>query len=355
MKDLFTDGPDNLNPPAIVQQADVTAASIHEELEREDNRQGWFRAEKLWQLKEQFGETDDQIGNRHGWSQQYVNTTRRVWELFGKERSGYNSGVVFKHCLAALAWDNADECLNWAAEMDANVAEMKAWRRSQNGEDLTVEADPPETVPNTGGRTEREAPESRPVGQSSVPAVDEPVDAPRAAEPKLDKAPAQKKKPAEATPEPVKPPGIGEAIEAVTRLADELRDEHERKRFAGHLRKQADLLDPPRVNGKFVAPTVYEVSSYATENSLSLDGQAFVDFYESKGWLVGRVKMKDWRAAARNWSRRDSNGTNGFSANRSVARVAPIDHGPERIDVDYTTGEGVEEDESFDPSNPFGV
>ena len=30
-----------------------------------------------------------------------------------------------------------------------------------------------------------------------------------------------------------------------------------------------------------------------------------MDFYESKGWMVGRSKMKDWKAAARNWAARD--------------------------------------------------
>jgi len=351
MTSLF-DGPD---APAIVQE-EQSEQQLIETSRAADSAAAWVVGECafLWTQKYAKGRKDSDFARMIGMESEQVAQRRRVYEAFADVRVSYTC-MKFSHFRAALAWDDSAECLAWADENGANVAEMMAFHRMQNGEDLTVEADPPETVPNTGGRTEREAPESRPVGQSSVPAVDEPVDAPRAAEPKLDKAPAQKKKPAEATPEPVKPPGIGEAIEAVTRLADELRDEHERKRFAGHLRKQADLLDPPRVNGKFVAPTVYEVSSYATENSLSLDGQAFVDFYESKGWLVGRVKMKDWRAAARNWSRRDSNGTNGFSANRSVARVAPIDHGPERIDVDYTTGEGVEEDESFDPSNPFGV
>ena len=36
-----------------------------------------------------------------------------------------------------------------------------------------------------------------------------------------------------------------------------------------------------------------------------MDGQAFMDFYASKGWRVGNQPMKDWKAAVRNWARRD--------------------------------------------------
>ena len=35
-----------------------------------------------------------------------------------------------------------------------------------------------------------------------------------------------------------------------------------------------------------------------------------MDYYESKGWLVGRSKMKDWRAAVRNWERRERGSAN---------------------------------------------
>ena len=37
-----------------------------------------------------------------------------------------------------------------------------------------------------------------------------------------------------------------------------------------------------------------------------MDADAFIDFYASKDWMIGRNKMKDWKAAVRNWNRRDS-------------------------------------------------
>lgn len=55
---------------------------------------------------------------------------------------------------------------------------------------------------------------------------------------------------------------------------------------------------------RFAPPSVEEVKSYCTERSNQVDAQTFVDFYECKGWFVGKNKMKDWRAAVRTWERR---------------------------------------------------
>lgn len=57
--------------------------------------------------------------------------------------------------------------------------------------------------------------------------------------------------------------------------------------------------------GRFLPPTVDEVREYATEHSYGVDADAFVAFYESKGWMVGKNKMKDWRAALRGWNSRN--------------------------------------------------
>lgn len=56
----------------------------------------------------------------------------------------------------------------------------------------------------------------------------------------------------------------------------------------------------------FVAPSLQEVSDYISEKGYTVDARQFVDFYESKGWMVGSNKMKDWRAAVRTWTRRQN-------------------------------------------------
>ena len=56
---------------------------------------------------------------------------------------------------------------------------------------------------------------------------------------------------------------------------------------------------------RFVAPSPDEVMAYCQENGIQIDADRFVDYYASKGWLVGKSPMKDWRAAARGWAKRD--------------------------------------------------
>ena len=56
-------------------------------------------------------------------------------------------------------------------------------------------------------------------------------------------------------------------------------------------------------NKRFTPPTVEEVKAYCQERNNGIDAEAFVSFYESKGWLIGKNKMKDWKAAVRTWER----------------------------------------------------
>lgn len=62
------------------------------------------------------------------------------------------------------------------------------------------------------------------------------------------------------------------------------------------------------VNGKknkrFTAPSVDEVREYCLERKNNIDPEAFVAFYESKGWKVGNTPMKDWKCAITTWERR---------------------------------------------------
>lgn len=70
----------------------------------------------------------------------------------------------------------------------------------------------------------------------------------------------------------------------------------------------ANSLNSPKRNSRFIPPTAEEVREYCVEHNYSVDPQRFVDFYECKGWMVGKNKMKDWKAAVRTWVRRDQEG-----------------------------------------------
>lgn len=54
---------------------------------------------------------------------------------------------------------------------------------------------------------------------------------------------------------------------------------------------------------KFTKPTLQEVKAYCIERGNDVDPERFINHYEANGWMVGRNKMKDWRAAVRNWER----------------------------------------------------
>lgn len=69
--------------------------------------------------------------------------------------------------------------------------------------------------------------------------------------------------------------------------------------------KEKDIPNGISKKKVFTPPTVEEVRAYCQERGNNIEPQRFVDFYESKGWMVGKNKMKDWKAAVRNWENRD--------------------------------------------------
>lgn len=54
---------------------------------------------------------------------------------------------------------------------------------------------------------------------------------------------------------------------------------------------------------RFTPPTVEDVRAYCQERRNNVDPQRFIDYYSSNGWMVGKNKMKDWKAAVRTWER----------------------------------------------------
>lgn len=55
---------------------------------------------------------------------------------------------------------------------------------------------------------------------------------------------------------------------------------------------------------RFYPPTIDEVKQYCEERKNNIDPMAFIDFYSSKGWMIGKNRMKDWKAAVRTWERK---------------------------------------------------
>lgn len=62
----------------------------------------------------------------------------------------------------------------------------------------------------------------------------------------------------------------------------------------------------PKTMGRFSPPSLDEVIAYCEERNRGVDAERWYNFYTSKGWMVGKNKMKDWRAAVRTWEQKDA-------------------------------------------------
>ncbi len=130
--------------------------------------------------------------------------------------------------------------------------------------------------------------------------------------------------------------------------------ENAQKRWGGNATPLVPHRDPNAIKGKeskgkeikekekkdlktttqrqFEKPTAQQVFEYAKSLSFDLDGQSFVDYYEARGWSLGRSPMRSWQAAVRTWkTRRSQNGRIGTHETRNQAIGEP-----ERVDSKYS-------------------
>lgn len=68
--------------------------------------------------------------------------------------------------------------------------------------------------------------------------------------------------------------------------------------------KETRVRDREKSKSKrFIPPSVQEIREYVTEMDYPVDPERFFDYYETRGWIAGKTKMKDWKAAVRLWAR----------------------------------------------------
>lgn len=58
-------------------------------------------------------------------------------------------------------------------------------------------------------------------------------------------------------------------------------------------------------DASFLPPSPLEVQAYMSEIGFNGNGELFCDYYQAKGWMIGKNKMKDWKAAVRTWSKNE--------------------------------------------------
>ena len=80
-------------------------------------------------------------------------------------------------------------------------------------------------------------------------------------------------------------------------------ERREREKSPLHPPKEKDQettnnnLTRARARERFVKPTVEEVAAHVKARGYTFDAEQFWNYYESKGWLVGRAQMKSWQSA----------------------------------------------------------
>lgn len=66
-------------------------------------------------------------------------------------------------------------------------------------------------------------------------------------------------------------------------------------------------------NTAWVKPSVDEIREYCNSRKNNIDPEEFYDFYQSKGWMVGKNHMKDWKACVRTWEKKKVTSGKSFS------------------------------------------
>ena len=87
---------------------------------------------------------------------------------------------------------------------------------------------------------------------------------------------------------------------------------------------------------KRFAPSRTEIEEYISSENLSVDAEAFFNFYESNGWMVGKNRMKDWQATVRTWNSRSKT-----QNTREKPRVKSKYADYETTEVDYAEWERI--------------
>lgn len=69
------------------------------------------------------------------------------------------------------------------------------------------------------------------------------------------------------------------------------------------VKEEVKVKEKVKNKGRFTPPTLEEVKSYCEERKNNVDAQKWIDFYEAKGWMIGKNKMTNWKAAVRTWEK----------------------------------------------------
>ncbi len=277
----------------ITQRAEDTEQQLIDMAAAAVRQSNWTIGEAASKWTELYasGRTDEDFAELIGSSRQVVNYARRVYDRFCPRGGKHN--FAWREWKVIVTWPDADECLDWAEATSATFGEMNAWRNMKHGEQSRrpvqtpiqqpAEPQPPIAWPTDAKHrtVEEQTRNEAPVGEAS---------------------PATRQPPAKSHPVAKSvdlKQAASEAIKALRQLASGA-DIKRKRATAGSLRRLADEFDPPATD---IPPRVELVESYCEERENGISAEAFWDFYQSKGWKIGKDRMRDWQAAVRNAER----------------------------------------------------
>lgn len=98
----------------------------------------------------------------------------------------------------------------------------------------------------------------------------------------------------------------------------------------------------------FTPPTLQQVQEYCRQRSNQINSQTFIDFYTSKNWMIGKNKMKDWKAAVRTWEQKERSENRGTYRQYSKQNDRPLDAGTaedaERVAAEWNKAQAAAND-----------
>lgn len=68
--------------------------------------------------------------------------------------------------------------------------------------------------------------------------------------------------------------------------------------------KESIINNTKEKNTRFQKPTLEELQNYINEKGYHFTAQAFIDYYDSVGWKIGKNPMKNWKSACSTWERK---------------------------------------------------
>ena len=97
-------------------------------------------------------------------------------------------------------------------------------------------------------------------------------------------------------------------VDSTSPFAGGERREREKSPHTSLKEKGQENNNNARARERFVKPTVEEVAAYIKAKGYTFDAEQFWNYYESKGWIVGKAPMKSWQSACVTWQKRNGNG-----------------------------------------------